>query len=96
MSQTAEFNFGARIRLKATFTVDSVLTSPSSAPTIAIKKPDGTLESSPPVPTESSAGIWVATYTPSNAGTYWVRWVAGASVHAVDEGWFVVKESKVV
>lgn len=81
---------GDSIELRTTFTVDGVPTNPTAV-TLTVRAPDGTTTT--PTPANTATGVYEATVSADQAGTWIYRWQGTGTVVGADEGTFYVGHS---
>lgn len=93
MSTPLEYDIGDVAVLRATFTIDDVLTTPTTA-TLVVLLPDGTTTS--PTPTTPSTGVKRAEVPITMSGNWHYRWVGTGAAAGAAEGVLVVRRSSVL
>lgn len=89
----SEYDIGDSVVLTSTFTVSGTLTNPGAV-TVTIKLPDGTTTT--PSASNVSTGVYRATYTTTQAGTHWVRFLGTPPAQGAEEISFSVRPSRVL
>ena len=87
---TNVYDIGDEIILTGTFTINGVLTNPTTA-TWRLKAPDGTTTT--PAVTNPSTGVYKTTVTPTLVGRYTYRLEGTGAATAAEEAFFTVRRS---
>lgn len=93
---TNTYDKGDLVRVKATFTVSSVLTDPTTV-TLKVKDPDGTISTytyTGGTITKSSTGVYYKDVSVSNDGAWYYRFEGTGTCQTAAEGMFKVRKSE--
>lgn len=93
---TNTYDKGDLIRVKATFTVSSVVTDPTAI-TLKVKDPDGTITTYTYAGgsiTKDSTGVYHKDLSVSNDGVWYYRFEGTGTCQAASENKFIVRKSE--
>ena len=79
---------GNVVQLNSTFTTQSGTPTNPTSVTLSVLNALGSIDS--PTVTNSSAGVYTASYTPATAGLYFYYWTGTGAVTAASQGQFNV------
>lgn len=92
---TNEHDIGDVITLRATFRDAAGALANPGAVALAVRKPDGTLVTPAPTPTEASVGVWQHAIAPDQSGWWTYRFIGTGANAAAEEARFFVRTPRV-